>query len=204
MASLYKLELGEVVEFHRVLHAAGLDAERARRVVANPDLAAAMIAALNPQQSVVRRDTYLVPVNYDLTVAKAIRQCRFNGYVNPDITDEHFKSVRHGKATVEMRLEHPNRMFTSEQGIEYLDAKGLRPADLWELLAFAKKYPNLQLEFPILGLGSIWTDPDGHRDAPCLNRYGGQRVLFLNWVGPMLPWGVACRVLAVSKLPLVP
>lgn len=211
-----KASFGQAVQILDLMRKAGWDEESAdvQAFVANWGLFRDMTSALKegtlkPEQvrtligaptPVSPRSTYLVPVDYDLTVAKAIRACRFNGYVNPDITDEHFKAVRHGKAEVEICLEHLNREAPTTDVLAHLDAKGLRPADLWELLALAKKYPNLQTEFPIVGLGSLWRRPGGGAYVPYASWGADGRRLYLFWDGPADRWGEFCRFVAVRKV----
>lgn len=208
-----KASFGQAVQILDLMRKAGWDEESAdvQVFMAHWGLFRDLTAALknghvNPEtvrtilKSVPPRSTYLVPVNYDLRVAKAIRACRFNGYVNPDITDEHFKAIRHGKATVEIYLEHLNREAPTTDVLAHLDAKGLRPADLWELLALAKKYPNLQTEFPIVGLGSIWRHPDGDAYVPYANWSADGRELYLSWGDPAGHWSEDCRFVAVRKV----
>lgn len=209
-----KASFGQAVQVLDLMRKAGWDEESAdvQAFVANWGLFRDLTAALKDghvKPETVRmaleskpvatpatpRSTYLVPVNYDIRVAKAIRACRFKGCVNPDIADEHFKATRHGKARVEIYLEHLNRDASDQDVIAHLESKGLRSADLWELLALAKKYPNLQMEFPISALGSVWSLPGGSRFVPCLYRGDGQRDLFLGYLESR--WGAHCRFAAV-------
>jgi hypothetical protein len=75
-----------------------------------------------------------------------------------------------------------------------LKNRGLRPATLDELLAYARKYPDKQKEFPIVALGVsyIW---DGCHDLPCLDWDGDGRGMSLDWGGS--DWNSCYRFLAV-------
>jgi hypothetical protein len=78
-----------------------------------------------------------------------------------------------------------------------MDKAGYRPATLAELLALGEAHPELQKEFPIVALGSIWHDADGNRDVPVLSFDGSRRKLFLNWF--VNDWYVNFRFLGVRK-----
>ena len=59
---------------------------------------------------------------------------------------------------------------------------GYRPAELHELLAFGEKYPKLELEFPIVALGSVWPGWNCVGFVPCLDGRGSKRHLDLHWI----------------------
>lgn len=62
-----------------------------------------------------------------------------------------------------------NEEITSvEKVFRELDRRGLRPATIEQLLAFAAKYPAIQKQFPIVALGSAMQDADGHTLFPYL------------------------------------
>ncbi len=65
------------------------------------------------------------------------------------------------------------------------------------LLALGAEYPDLQKEFPIVALGSVWRDLGGRRLVAYLAYWRSKRSLGLRWVG--LDWGGPCRFLAASK-----
>ena len=72
-----------------------------------------------------------------------------------------------------------------------LEEKGMRPADIWELIAFGIKYPKIQQEFAIIALGSTLYG-DAHK-APIL--YKGA-LGFINMYGYFPPYS---RFAAVPK-----
>ena len=49
----------------------------------------------------------------------------------------------------------------------------------------------------ILYIGSVWQNPNGHRNVPYLNRNGSKRNLNLNWVED--DWDAVCRFAAVRN-----
>ncbi|MFH0780188.1 MAG: hypothetical protein V1928_05060, partial [Parcubacteria group bacterium] len=79
----------------------------------------------------------------------------------------------------------------------YLAERGLRDADIRELLAFGAKYPKMQLEFPIIARGSVWRDSLALSNVPYLRRDGSVRNLNLNY--SVIEWNASCRFLSARK-----
>lgn len=140
--------------------------------------------------------TYPVLVDYDRNVKEAIELGKYD-WTNNDINDKNFKTERKGKANFEIELIHFNRPISSENALKEIEENNYRPAELHELLALGEKYPDLQREFPIVALSSVWQDPDGDRDVPCLVKDGSGRRLRLRWLG--FDWGGLWRFAVVRK-----
>ena len=139
---------------------------------------------------------YRVTVNYDQPVADAIAAGEYN-WVNSDIIQKNFPTNRTGKTECEIELVHFNRVVSTKEALAELDKRGLRPAELHELLALGAEHPKLQREFPIIGLGSVWRSSSGGRGCPYLLGSGSKRGLGLRWVED--GWGGSCRFAAVRK-----
>ena len=140
--------------------------------------------------------TYVVPVNYDRSVADGIAAGKYD-WVNSDITQEHFPPTRSGIVQVGIHLVHFGRNTTTDEVERELDKRGLRSAESPELLALGEKHPNLQCEFPIVALGSRWQYPLGHWFVSCLFRLDAERHLGLDWA--LDEWDDIFRFAAVSK-----
>lgn len=153
-------------------------------------------ALLPPVQSI--GPIYSVTINYDLSFPGMITAGHYD-WVNSDITEKHFPVKGEGTTKeVTIELVHFNRaMGSSDEVIRELDKRGLRPATIEELLAFGAKYPELQRQFPIVALGSIWRRL-GRRYVPCLWGNSSERNLSLPfWFG--YRWSDYCRFLALRK-----
>jgi len=137
-----------------------------------------------------------VVVNYDQSVEVAVKAGKY-GWSNSDITTKHFPSQRKGTAEIEIILVHFNRAIESDEAVRELDKQGLRPAELPELLAFGAKYPDVQREFPVIALGSVWQDPAGNRHCASLRGDSGKRYLHLFWFD--FRWIGRCRFAALRK-----
>ncbi len=139
-------------------------------------------------------------VGYSQTVEQMIAAGKYDRKNSDDITDKHFPlpaELSGQKTAVSSKLFHFNRDISSENAIAEMDKAGYRPAILSELLALGAKYPELQRQFPIVALGSVWHDADGDRVVPCLSVDGGERELGLDWCG--VGWDADCRFLGVRK-----
>lgn len=150
-------------------------------------------------------EIYSVAVDYSKTLVQMIQTgqyVRFDG----EITAEHFPITGKGKEKVNLQLVHLNREVRSGEALSELNRRGLRPATLPELLAFGAKYPELQREFTILALGSVWAKPSDFQgvipvkdflSVAYLDEDDGNRCLSLRWYGNV--WYAEVRYLAVSK-----
>ena len=125
-------------------------------------------------------DGFPLSVNYDLSLKQAIDAGDYQG-VHDSITSENFPSRRHGETRLEIILVRYDRRMTSEEVLSELDKAGLRPAELPEFLAFGATYPEVQREFSVVGLGSVWRDRKGYRNVPCLYTASEGRYLDLHW-----------------------
>jgi hypothetical protein len=117
-------------------------------------------------------------------------------YVNPNITKENFPVPADFVLGSEPKLYHLNRYISSENAIKEMDKDGYRPAMIWDLLDFGTKNPEMQRQFPIVGLGSVGS-VDGDRSVPYLDERGSWRGLSLLRWG--YDWLSGDRFLAVRK-----
>ncbi len=112
-----------------------------------------------------------------------------------------FATAKKGKVDVKLYLVHFDLMLTDEEAISKLDRLGFLPAKNEQLLAFGEKYPTKQLDYPIVALGSVWTDPIGRHYVTYLDRSeSDQRYLYLfTRIKISEKWLEHCRFLAVQK-----
>ncbi len=113
-----------------------------------------------------------------------------------------------GKVEVELFLIHLGYPVTDNQAVRDLDKLGYRPVpDTRHLLTFGAKYPDKQLEFPIVAPGSNLVDPLGRQYVSYLERLDDpyrwdppKRVLHMfTQVDPRNLWSENCRFLAMRK-----
>jgi hypothetical protein len=139
---------------------------------------------------------YPVTVLGDRTLADMVKAGRYD-WKNDDITSKFFPDVG-PVGEYELVLVHLNRDASTEEVLAELRRLGLEPAFIGMLLAFGEKYPEIQREFPVVGLGSVCVNSNGNRFSPYLNQDGRGRVLHLRWFGN--DWFVHCRFLAFRKV----
>ena len=138
-------------------------------------------------------EVYMLNV-FGLSIEELVKQGKY-GYANPDITDDNFKSDEMHQT--EIILRHFNNDMSTDAVLKALDEEGLKPATMSELLEFGSRYPDLQKQFPIVALGSVWLSRNGGRYVGYLDFYVGQRSLGLRWIGN--GWRGICRFAAVRK-----
>jgi hypothetical protein len=188
---LYESVTGQLFEIGRQLRQSNgypFDAKKLQRVLQDAIEGKFDIASVVQQ--------YLITVNYDLSVKGAIAAGKYD-WKNDDITSKNFPSKRTGTTHIEIILVKFDKDMTSEDVLRELDKQGLRAAELPELLAFGEKYPDVQREFPVVALGSVWQSSFGIRFVPYLSRNGGKRDLSLVWFDSR--WNSSFRFAAVRK-----
>ena len=153
--------------------------------------------ALAPNGKPVAFVDYPISINYGLSLEEMITVGRYD-WKNNDITEKRFPVKGEGVVDVDIQLVHFDRvMDSSDEVIRELDKMGLRPAKIEELLAFGVKFPDIQRQFPIVALGSVWRIAGGGRYVPYLGGRGTGRYLGLYWFEG--GWGGIYRFAAVRK-----
>lgn len=160
-----------------------------------------IVATLLVKAGAVARNMYRITVNYALSLPDMIAAGKYpEGAVNQNITVDNFPVKGEGAVDLDAVLLHPNRDIKTDDALKEMDQLGLRPATLPELLAFGAKYPDIQLQFPIVELADVWVSPRGHRCFAYLHGWDGRRrVRLLYGDGG---WPAHCRFLAFRKQPL--
>lgn len=141
-------------------------------------------------------EIYSVAFNYAEGIEAKVVAGHYD-WSNSDITSKHFPTNRTGTVKGGIKLFHFDRNISSEEAIREMDKAGYRPAEACELLDFGKTHPDVQREFPIIALGSIWRDSRSSRSVVYLGRPGAERGARLFWFDDA--WGGYCRFAAVRK-----
>lgn len=126
-----------------------------------------------------KRQTFKVLVDYTKSLKQMIKAGKYD-WVNNDITNDHFHITGSGQKEVEITLFHFNRGISSDGAIAEMEKAGYRPAFVEELSALGAAEKELQKQFPINALGSVWRCPCGGR-VPSLHWRGAERRLGLSW-----------------------
>lgn len=128
------------------------------------------------------------------SIGNLVRLGNYN-WANADISDQHFSADT--PHTVNVIIEYFGKDMNMDGALKALAAKGLRPVTISELLALGAKYPDLQCDFPIVALGSLWYSQPGLSYVAYLGYHEGQRELLLHCTDR--DWHVNCRFAAVRK-----
>lgn len=142
------------------------------------------------------RPIYDLVVDYNLTLPEMIQAGNYD-WVDSNINSANFPIVGQGVQKRRVELFHFNRFISSDAAIKEMDAEGHRPAKLEELLALGKAQPELQRQFPIVALGSVWRYSGCYREVPCLCRDASGRGLYLHCFNS--DWAEFYRFLACRK-----
>lgn len=105
---------------------------------------------------------HIVPGNYD--------------YIDSYITHECFPVTFEQVGNWEWRLFHFDRDVSYQTAIQLMKKDGYIAGAIGHILAFGEKYPEVQYEFPVVGLGSV-AKIGAYRYAPELWENDGSRVL---------------------------
>jgi len=127
--------------------------------------------------------TVMALVDETKGVDELVKEGKFD-WANDDITSAHFPNPANGSVgEQELPLFHFGKTMSDDAVIAAMDAEGCEPATIWDLLSFAKKEPNLQRQFPIVALKSVWRDSYRSRRVPYLYSGAGGRSLSLVYLG---------------------
>lgn len=194
------LTAGQVAKFADLLTAAlrksNLPSEPTQQVLENQGAALAdeFVASVRRRVEQITGAYSITPWPAGTSLADMVAAGKYD-WTNGDVNDDHFPpSVSNATEVV---LIHFNRVISTKDAERELDEQGLRPATLPELLALGVSHPELQLQFPIVALGTVWSDRGGNRGVASLGQDGSERYLYLHWFGHV--WDENCRFAAVRK-----
>ena len=174
-------------------------------IIESSNLSASQVIELIKNSSVSSKsvvnvtDEIKLAIDYTKTIEQAIADGNYD-WKNSDITTKNFPispEMIGKKVEVSTKSFHFNRNISSDNAISEMDKDGYRPATLMELLVFGAIHPELQRQFPIVAVGSVWRDAGVGRCVPCLDARGGKRELNLHWLGS--GWHARCHFLGVRK-----
>lgn len=198
-SGLWTAGYGEIGATLKALEDAGVTLDHLARIRSDKKFAksvGAFIANGGCDAASTPATEFSLHVNYGRKIEDAVKDGKYD-WSNSDITSKNFPTTRKGTADVVLHLIHFDRDIESDDAIAEMDKMGLRPAETHELLALGAAQPDLQREFPIIALGSVWQGRVGYRCVPCLYRGGSERGLGLLWFG--FGWHAYCRFAAVPK-----
>ena len=112
----------------------------------------------------------VVTINYQEDFNEMVSAGRYNG-MHFGIEPENFPIVVRESGQVAIYLIEFEREVSSDEALSMLEAKGMRPAEMPELLALGAQHPEEQVKgTEIVGLGSVWWSPYWYDFVPYLGR----------------------------------
>ena len=154
------------------------------------------IAELIVKAGYPRKQDFKITIDYTRILERMIKAGNYD-WVNDDITADRFSVKGEGRQELIITLFHFNKTMSSDKVKSEMEKQGFRPAKVEELLALGEKYPDLQKEFPITALGSVWQNPHGNHSVPSLYWPGVKRALALGWLEG--GWSAGWRFAALCK-----
>jgi hypothetical protein len=100
------------------------------------------------------RRLYPVTVNYKTSLAEMIADGDYR-WVHSSINEENFSVSGTGEVTRDLELVYLEKDVTIDEVLAYMEANGLRPARIEELIALGATYPEIDWEFYVIALGSV-------------------------------------------------
>ena len=137
-----------------------------------------------------------VPYRGRSTIRALVKAGNYD-WQNGDVSDSHFPQAQRGERQIRIKLVHFKRVISSQDVLLRFEARGLRPANPAELLAFGAMYPHLQQAFPIIALGQSWLLANGDHLIVCLAWHTMLRRVHL-LCQFRRDWPEHCRFAAVS------
>lgn len=125
-------------------------------------------------------NVFPITVDYNRSLIEMIKAGRYD-WVHSDINAKHFPLKGKGKHELTAILFPFNYDIETDDAIAEINKQGYRPGLIEELLALGEKYPDLQKEFPIVALGSVWHASIGGRGMPSLCWDRSKRDLSFYW-----------------------
>lgn len=154
-----------------------------------------MLVKEEVSQTIETPPTFTLTLDYSRTLQEMIGAGKYD-WVNEDITPQNFPITGSGRQEVRLELLHFNQGISTRDVLVEIKRRDLEPAKLEHLLILGERHPDLQRQFPIIALDSVWQNR-GSVDVPCLGGVGDGRGLCLAWHD--YGWGPQCRFLVFRK-----
>jgi hypothetical protein len=163
-----------------------------RLATSESDLAWPEIAKL-----IISVPTFRIVMDYNRSFSEIISAGNYR-WVSEEITRDRYPVTGQGKHELKVKLFHFRcERISNEKVLEEIQSQGFRPAVIEELLALGESQPDFQERFPIVALGSGWTNAKDVRYVPCLDLVGKKRVLRLYVIKET--WAECFRFFAIRE-----
>ncbi len=183
------LSVVEVIELIKAHDGTNIEEQRIEAQLSEEQLTEAQRLEMGEEVNLV--------VDYTKTVEEMMELAGLNC---PEVNSKNFpipKELIGKKVSIKVKLKHYGREISSDDAIAEINKEGFREGIIFELLALAIKFPDLQRKFIVVALGAVGHNASEHRHVPVLFVYVRERKLFLFWFD--YAWGGCYHFLAVRK-----
>ncbi len=162
-----------------------------------------MSCQVNPDLSYSNNYGFELTVDYSRTLVRVIDDGNYY-YVNSDITENNFPrpvELFGHKINVYAKSFEFNRNISSAKAISIMEKAGYRPATLSEILALSElegKKPMNHNLFPIVALGSTWSDHRGFSYVPTIKIDDDNYYLNISRYRRIFGWSLYWNFLAIK------
>lgn len=146
----------------------------------------------------IRYPRVTISVDYATPIEEMIRNCNFES-IYGGFTSEEFPSLGVDQKNVFLFLMTFEEDMPFAEILQKIDEQGYQAARLQELLAFAKKFQNLNLKFPIIAPFNYYREEPLEPLIPWLPNGTTQRTLGLVKATAQQNFSPVCRWLVVEK-----
>ena len=135
----------------------------------------------------MQRNAFPVLVNYDLPHNLQIEEVGFDWITDYDGNlilknpTEHLYPLPVGRKKQRITLVPIDCPAKKEAVLARMEELNVRPTLSPEFLALTRAFPDLQRQFPLIGLGSVWAGSGGNRLVLYACESSGERDLRLRW-----------------------
>lgn len=157
-----------------------------------------MDGTLGPDRICELQDKYPVEVDYDMELEELMNAGGYND-IHPDIQPSISWITESGKKdSVNLHLFPIGQPADTDGVRAMLKSKGLRPANLFEILVFGAKYQEVQWQCQVVALGSRWRNKNGDERVAYLGYNPFGRAVMMATLGIGKKWQSFCRFAAVA------
>ena len=89
-------------------------------------------------------------------------------YINENITEENFP-IPEKIETKNPQIIKLEKTMTSQECLDLIKSKGMRPANIWELLEYVNTH-ELEKDSYLVAFGNQWINSDGNHRVPSVSR----------------------------------
>jgi hypothetical protein len=162
-----------------------------------------LAGCVSAQRAHLADEAFPVTVDHGASIEDLARDGAY-GWVYSEVSTRNFPPTSAGTEPLTVRLVRLGSLSSVDKLVAVEEANGLRPADVRELLAFGKAYPDIQRVASIVGFGShqVYTTVEYERFG--MGPFDVERVIKRQNFYPGLIHGLFGRSVALIQEDMIP